>query len=34
MEYDLNKISGLYIRPVFATLIILGYYAGLFNGTF
>jgi hypothetical protein len=32
MEHDLNRINTLIIKPVVATLIIIGYYAGLFNG--
>ena len=34
MEHDFTRIYALYIKPVVATLIIVGYYAGLFNGPF
>ncbi len=34
MEHDFTRINALYIKPVVATLIIAGYYAGLFNGPF
>lgn len=34
MEYDLKRIHTLVIKPLIATLIIAGYYAGLFNGAY
>jgi len=34
MEHDLDRINALFIKPAVATLIIIGYYAGLFNGVF
>lgn len=34
MEYDLDNANAFFIKPVVATLIIIGYYAGLFNGVF
>ena len=32
MEHDLHRINVLFVKPVVATLIIIGYYAGMFNG--
>lgn len=34
MELNLDNTNALFIKPMVATLIIIGYYAGLFNGVF
>jgi hypothetical protein len=34
MEYDLRRIIVMIIRPLVASLIIAGYFAGMFSASF
>jgi hypothetical protein len=34
MEYDLRRINVMIIRPLVASLIIAGYFAGMFSASF
>jgi hypothetical protein len=34
MEYDLKRINTMVIKPLVASLIIAGYFAGMFTASF